>query len=145
MRLDLLLIRTIHARRSSNKLNETAEGPTLCCYVYASMYLWEGSRSMYGSRPGNPIASLGQLFSTPAYKICPNIWLNCWPKCSNRWACTQTLTKQSVPAYHAKTCNGCTLKIIFNLCIPNKELAKTHFQSSFIHFQSHLWYSSKNC
>ncbi len=75
--------------------------------VYASMYLWEGSRSMYGSRPGNPSASSGRLSSTPACKIWPNIRLNCWPKCSNRWACTQTRTKQSVPAYHAKTCHGC--------------------------------------
>ncbi len=30
-----------------------------------------------------------------------------------------------------------TLQIILNLCIPDKELAKTHSQSSFIYFQGH--------
>jgi hypothetical protein len=31
-----------------------------------------------------------------------------------------------------------TLQISFDLCIPDKELAKTHSQSSFIYFQSQL-------
>jgi len=40
--------------------------------------------------PALPQDSCSQL--QPA-KYVPNIRLNCWPKCSNRWACTQTLTK----------------------------------------------------
>ncbi len=34
--------------------------------------------------------------------------------------------------------------IILDLCIPEKELAKTHSQISFIYFQSHSWYSVRN-
>ena len=31
-----------------------------------------------------------------------------------------------------------TLQTMLNSCIPDKEIAKTHSQSSFIYFQSHL-------
>ncbi len=36
------------------------------------------------------------------------------------------------------------LQTILELCIPEKELAKTRSQISFIYFQSHLWYSVRN-
>ncbi len=36
------------------------------------------------------------------------------------------------------------LQKILYLCIPDKELAKTHSQSTFKYFQSHLWYSRNN-
>ncbi len=36
------------------------------------------------------------------------------------------------------------LQISLDLCIPEKELAKTRSQISFIYFQSHLWYSARN-
>ncbi len=36
------------------------------------------------------------------------------------------------------------LQISLDLCIPEKELAKTRFQISFIYFQSHSWYSARN-
>ncbi len=37
-----------------------------------------------------------------------------------------------------------TLQIILELCIPEKELANTRSQISFIYFQSHSWYSVRN-
>ncbi len=37
-----------------------------------------------------------------------------------------------------------TLQISLDLCIPEKELAKTRSQISFIYFQSHSWYSARN-
>ncbi len=39
---------------------------------------------------------------------------------------------------------GITLQRILDLCIPEKELAKTRSQISFIYFQSHSWYSVRN-
>ncbi len=36
------------------------------------------------------------------------------------------------------------LQIILDLCIPEKELAKTRSQISFIYFQRHSWYSVRN-
>ncbi len=43
-------------------------------------------------------------------------------------------------------CNipAAALQIILELCIPEKELAKTRSQISFIYFQSHSWYSVRN-
>ncbi len=37
-----------------------------------------------------------------------------------------------------------TLQISLDLCIPEKELAKTRSQISFIYIQSHSWYSARN-
>ncbi len=37
-----------------------------------------------------------------------------------------------------------TLQISLDLCIPEKELAKTCSQISFLYFQSHSWYSVRN-
>jgi hypothetical protein len=36
------------------------------------------------------------------------------------------------------------LQIILDLCIPEKEFAKTRSKISFIKFQSHSWYSVRN-
>jgi hypothetical protein len=43
-----------------------------------------------------------------------------------------------------QVCDAPTQQIILELCIPEKELAKTPSQISFIYFQSHLWYSVRN-
>jgi hypothetical protein len=67
-----------------------------------------------------------------------------------QWAHRKTATTffSSLTVWSQSSCHPppprYALQIILDLCIPEKELAKTHSQISSIHFQSHSWYSVRN-
>ena len=92
-----------------------------------------------------PTPRLPWPVNTPMFPVYPDRCLHPyvprlpWPL-STPLCFPPTLTSVYTPLFPVYP----ALQISLDLCIPEKELAKTRSQISFIYFQSHSWYSVRN-
>ncbi len=93
-------------------------------FLFASLKLFTNFEHAYWNPPQKERLSLSVI---GRYSLVPNShWL--------QGICARITWSQAATA----------LQIILELCIPEKELAKTRSEMLFIYFQSHSWYSVRN-